>query len=196
LLTPFKKKNQHACWTQFFSPLFGLNSTHFLNLVRVLEKAHGLQLVHRDVKLANFFQRDMNGEVRTLKTELYSQSNCHSFQILLNDWTFALPFETKTLFEGSLQLAPDEILEMMALDDFTEYIVHPRHDLEMVVKTVFQSNNCCTFSEIRNVGDPETILAFWKYHLQPIVWQEMLQAARNCNYKGLITLIKKLLPSH
>jgi hypothetical protein len=112
----------------------------------------------------------------------------------LNDWTFAVLSGTRMPFEGSIQLAPDEILEMMAVDPDVEYNVYPRHDLEMVVKAVFQSNNCCTFSQIRNIGDPTKILTFWKHHLQPDIWKEMLKAARDCNYNGLIVQIEKLLP--
>jgi len=95
----------------------------------------------------------------------------------------------------SLKVAPNDILQMLANDHNTKYVVAPRHDLEMVVKTVFQSGNCCTYSEIRKSRNPKAILAFWEYHLQSRVWQNMLQAARECNYKGLIAQIVDFLPS-
>jgi hypothetical protein len=41
-----------------------LDSIHFENLIRVLEKAHWqASLVHRDIKLSNFFEREKDGSV-------------------------------------------------------------------------------------------------------------------------------------
>jgi hypothetical protein len=115
-------------------------------------------------------------------------------QILLNDWTFAKEIDEMTEFEGAMPLAPDKILKLLVNNCEAEYLVKPWHDLEMVVKTVFQSQCSGVFSEIRTSGDPEMILAFWQYHLQPEFWQDLLQAARKCDYKGLIARIQKFLP--
>jgi hypothetical protein len=167
---------------------------HFENLIRVLEKAHkDANLVHRDIKLSNFFEKEKGGNVGTLKI-VFSEPIFHSFQILLNDWTFAMRIGEKTEFEGAMSVAPDDILELLVEDRYTVYPVEAWHDLEMVVKTVFQSQCSEVCAEIRTSTNPKEILAFWQYHLQPKMWQKMLQAARKCDYNGLIAEIQKFLP--
>jgi hypothetical protein len=61
---PFKEAQVLFDLTFLFLLFFFLNSVHFSNLIRVLEKAHKhAKLVHRDVKLSNFFQRENDGSV-------------------------------------------------------------------------------------------------------------------------------------
>ncbi|ELR12999.1 uncharacterized protein ACA1_096710 [Acanthamoeba castellanii str. Neff] len=151
------------------------NRDDFVQLINILEQAHKkCGLVHRDVRLNNFFR--IKGTT----------------QVFLNDWGSAAAAGVLADFDGALQHAPDEILDSWESGD--QYRPAFSHDLEMVVRTVFHSTNMMTFREIEAEEDVQKLRAFWAHHLEPAVWQRMLQAAQACQYAALKAIIAELLP--
>jgi len=147
----------------------------FCQLVNILEKVHkDYKLVHRDVRLSNFF--------RCLDTGT----------VFLNDWGCATEVGVKVKFSGALQYAPDGVLECWRLNQAYEPAF--AHDLEMVVKSVFHTLSITTFEEICAEVDVDNIIAFWKCHLTPSIWSSMLAAAQNEDYETLKKQIQDLLP--
>jgi hypothetical protein len=98
------------------------------------------------------------------------------------------------LFSGALQHAPPHVIECWAQGRTYE----PRFsdDLEMVVRSVFHSLSVTTFDQLRQMEqlDAAKIISFWKHHLAPPIWSDMLAAARREDYAGLKMRIRNLLP--
>jgi hypothetical protein len=114
-------------------------------------------------------------------------------QLFLNDWGCATEVAKSVRFSGALQHAPPHVIECWAQESSYE----PRFsdDLEMVVRSVFHSLSVTTFEQIRlEQLDVGKIISFWKHHLAPPIWSDMLAAARHEDYAGLKMRIRNLLP--
>jgi bacteriorhodopsin len=112
---------------------------------------------------------------------------------LLNDWTCAVPIGKSTSFEGAFTHAPNEVLKLLAQNNAATHIAKAEHDLEMVVKCLFQRLCTAAFSRVRQAGAAKT-LAFWECHLSPPFWQSLLAQAQSKNYKGMDSFIAMVLP--
>jgi len=147
----------------------------FCQLVDILEKVHKQhRLVHRDVRLSNFFRCQDTGKV------------------FLNDWGCATEEGAKVKFSGALQYAPAGVLKCWRSNQ--TYGPTFAHDLEMVVKSVFHALSITTFEEICAEEDTGVIIGFWERHLTPSIWSSMLAAARDEDYETLKKQIRDLLP--
>lgn len=144
------------------------------------------RLVHRDIKLDNFFQLKPN---EAPGSEFRIQSNVA--QILLNDWGCAVSMDEDVIFEGSLHMASERILQ---LQQGEKYRPHASDDLESVVKCVYHR---VYFADVQQLlQQPQVsdrILNFWKIHLAPKFWSDMLDQARHLDYAGLKESIEKIL---
>ncbi|KAL6076298.1 SAM domain (Sterile alpha motif) domain containing protein, variant 2 [Balamuthia mandrillaris] len=147
----------------------------FCQLVDILEQVHhNYGLVHRDVRLSNCFRHLDTGTV------------------FLNDWGCATKVGKKVKFSGALQYAPEHVVQCWHLNKTYESTF--AHDLEMVVKSVFQTLFFTTFEEIRVEEKAEKIIKFWRYHLAPTIWSSMLTTAQKGDYESLRKQIRDLLP--
>ncbi|KAL6073720.1 SAM domain (Sterile alpha motif) domain containing protein [Balamuthia mandrillaris] len=147
----------------------------FCQLVNILEQVHhNYGLVHRDVRLSNCFRHLDTGTV------------------FLNDWGCATKVGKKVKFSGALQYAPEHVIQCWHLNKTYEPTF--AHDLEMVVKSVFQTLFFTTFEEIRVEEKAEKIIKFWRYHLAPTIWSSMLTTAQKGDYESLRKQIRDLLP--
>jgi serine/threonine protein kinase len=148
----------------------------FCQLVDILHTVHLYhRLVHRDVRLPNLLRDPETGSV------------------VLNDWGCATMEARKVHFTGALQHAPVHVLESWARG--RTYMPRRSDDLEMVVRSVFHSLCLTTFEQIRATEVAADIISFWKRHLAPPVWSDMLAAAQREDYTGLKALIRNLVPS-
>jgi len=151
----------------------------FAQLIGILKRVHDKGLVHRDVRMCNFFRHPETEEV------------------FLNDWGSATKIGEKTTFAGALRHAPDEVLSRFDGEESiacTKYTPKPAHDLEMLVKCVFQLIWPAVYSEIKNTMDPGRILNFWQTYLRGSIWEGLLHAARDTNYLLLTELFQALIP--
>ncbi|KAL6054798.1 hypothetical protein QOT17_017169 [Balamuthia mandrillaris] len=147
----------------------------FCQLVNILEQVHrNYGLVHRDVRLSNCFRHPATG------------------MVFLNDWGCATKARKKVKFSGALQFAPEHVIQCWHLNETYEPTF--ADDLEMVVKSVFQTLFFITFEEIRAEKEAEKIIKFWHYHLTPTIWSSMLAAAQKEEYESLKAQIRDLLP--
>ena len=93
-------------------------------------------------------------------------------------------------FMGSLEHAPEDILDNYLCKDSKPATYQKNHDLEMVVYCVFHRMCPSQYKSIHYLGeDPakraEWIRAFRKQHLGGQRWQHLLQLARTGNHKNL-----------
>jgi hypothetical protein len=99
----------------------------------------------------------------------------------------------RSYFSGALQHAPHHVIESWAQG--SSYVPRFSDDLEMVVRSVFHSLSMTTFEQIRmEQKDTAKIIRFWKHHLAPPIWSDMLAAAQREDYAGLKMHIRHLIP--
>jgi len=112
----------------------------------------------------------------------------------LNDWGCGTKGGTETSFSGCIQLAPQSVLQQMMEDQslHISYVPRPEHDLEMVVKVLYQRLNPF-YSSIWDGRDPEKLHTFWEQELAPKMWCDLLLDARNCKYPQLKKKIRRIL---
>eukprot|EP01118_Nematostelium_gracile_P013194 TRINITY_DN4957_c0_g1_i1.p1 TRINITY_DN4957_c0_g1~~TRINITY_DN4957_c0_g1_i1.p1 ORF type:complete len:609 (-),score=105.51 TRINITY_DN4957_c0_g1_i1:136-1962(-) len=149
---------------------------HFIQLIDILERLHkDLEMVHRDLKLDNWFSQENSGPV------------------FLNDWGSAALIGKSTSFTGCLELAPEDVLQ--AVIDKKEYTPQPAHDLQMVVKCVWASSHLRyklprDHDIITRAGQ---LITFWTLRLSPPAWKEMIGFAQNCQYEKVKRCIARIL---
>ncbi|KAL6066557.1 Protein kinase domain-containing protein [Balamuthia mandrillaris] len=124
---------------------------------------HNYGLAHQDVRLSNCLQH--------LDTET----------VFLNDWGCTTKAGKKVKFSDTLQYVPKHTYEPTFA-----------HDLEMIMKSVFQTLFFTTFEEIHAEEEAEKIIEFWHYYLTPIIWSSMLAAAQKEEYESLKTQIQNM----
>lgn len=130
------------------------SSTHFCLLVDILHFLHTRpKLAHRDVKLSNFFALDDNS-------------------ILLGDFGSSAPLGARVQFCGSLQNAPLECVAAWNAGAF--YEVKASHDLEMVVRAIFQRVSPQLYAVIQGSRDANYLTRFWQTHTSGQLWENTL----------------------
>jgi hypothetical protein len=113
-------------------------------------------------------------------------------QVFLNDWGCATEVNQSVHFSGALQHAPLHVLESRIQG--CPYSPRFSDDLEMLVRSVYHSLSVTTFEDIRMQEDEARIIDFWKRHLAPSIWSDMLAAAQRQDYDNLKRRIRDLLP--
>lgn len=113
--------------------------------------------------------------------------------MFLNDWGNAAQCFKHSSHPSAAAFAPTDVL------DDPEIYPQPAHDLEMLVKMFYaiSSPTHLKFPALlaKNIAE---IRQVWEAALAVQPWPAMLQAARACNYDGLIAEIKNfiILPIH
>lgn len=170
------------------------SSQHFCILISALRSVHGPRsadstgLVHRDIKLNNFFP-------------VFDNSKKVASKILLNDFGSATVKDKPCLFEGALENAPTEILT--AFGNGEKYVPKCWHDLAMVVRCIFQrlspavyDTMLCQSHKLREQRQKKqralSIDTFWKVHLRRQPYRDMIEAAESLDYDKLIHLVTEL----
>eukprot|EP01124_Arcella_intermedia_P036747 TRINITY_DN9696_c0_g2_i4.p1 TRINITY_DN9696_c0_g2~~TRINITY_DN9696_c0_g2_i4.p1 ORF type:complete len:560 (+),score=110.36 TRINITY_DN9696_c0_g2_i4:55-1680(+) len=149
-----------------------VKGNHFKELIKTLKIVHELNIVHRDIKLSNVY---LNPKFDNL--------------ILLSDWSSASNVTEKTFFMGTPKYAPSCLLKPEIMNGTKKYQPQPKHDLEMVVKSIFLSFH-------HNYHVPASLnelQVFWEQSLEPPFWQFLLDAAENCNYEKMIELLSYVM---
>jgi len=155
--------------------LLELKGVHIANLIEVLHCAHKKHVIHRDVKLANFFCNPVDEK-----------------KILLNDWSCACINPTKEPFIGTYLYTPNELLQGIVDNgsDF-RYTPEPKHDLESAVKCLYLSMHPFIVNKV-NLNKPEHVINMWKDRLGHGVWQEMMLDVEKCDYENLKLKVSRL----
>jgi len=144
----------------------GLVRSDMETIVAVLEGAHKLNILHRDVAPPNILRKRDLG-------------------ILLNDWASALVATTPTHMAGTLHFASDFVLDILVNGKPPAY--RKQDDLISLVRVVtLQARGCAP--DLRQLTTEASIQAFWS-NMTSAPYQQCLEVAEALNY----TLLKKVL---
>ena len=156
-----------------------LKRKHIEQLVKILESAHGLNIVHRDIRLANImFVTDSNDST-----------------ILISDWGFAMNTENY-IYEshivasyGTLTTACPRILE--ALSQSQLVVPRPADDLQALVRTLYMyryeagRRKVQTIQRLASSDVVYKLQEFWNQALAEEPWKTFDNLAKQCNYTEL-----------
>jgi len=133
----------------------------FCDLISVLEGAHEKQVIHRDLKIQNFFRRvdDPN-------------------KVLLNDWSAAASSAEETVVQGTPALMPSYLLELAANNEYTP---QASDDLESFVKMFY----CYLFPNDPPPNTLKKLTQFWQSVATVRYWESLFQLAYSCDYVGM-----------
>jgi hypothetical protein len=109
---------------------------------------------------------------------------------MLSDFGCAVNSGTTCPFAGTLRFAPTAVLQSYVTYPRVMITCQPSHDLESAMKLLWICLNDRNGSlyEIGS-GDAPALLEFWK-DTDPLLSPGWLEAARQCNYDSLLTLLK------
>ncbi len=97
-------------------------------------------------------------------------------QVFLNDLGSACKAGELVYFQGALRHAPTRVLRDIASGG--KYVALPAHDIEMVVKAVYQRLCPAEFDAVHGSLDVPTLLEFWRSREAVPFMAEMLDLAR------------------
>jgi hypothetical protein len=97
-------------------------------------------------------------------------------QVFLNDLGSACKAGELVYFQGALRHSPTRVLRDIASGG--KYVAHPAHDVEMVVKAVYQRLCPAEFDAVHGSLDVPTLLEFWRSREVVPFMAEMLDLAR------------------
>ncbi|PKY60182.1 hypothetical protein RhiirA4_550573 [Rhizophagus irregularis] len=150
------------------------------DIIKVLESAHSLSYVHRDLRKYNFI-RDENGK------------------IVIIDWGYCIKTDTDYgfSFAGALECMPDEVLSSIIRRKNIFY--GPRVDLVCFVRSFYLMLHRPSMTRVpfdKNDDDISTraqyILNFWKDCAKSDVWRNIYSAIDDLDYNRLIQELEKL----
>lgn len=146
-------------------------------LVDVLQSAHALNIVHRDIRQENL----MTAKSLQQKGEL---------RFFINDWGFAEKVDCKCgSFRGSITTASDNVLSQYL--DGTQYLKYtPADDLVSLVRCIFLALNPVAESKLDKIRkDTSAILEFWSDIGRNQTWKAAHEAAAKTEYDTLKTVL-------
>eukprot|EP01124_Arcella_intermedia_P023786 TRINITY_DN3853_c0_g1_i3.p1 TRINITY_DN3853_c0_g1~~TRINITY_DN3853_c0_g1_i3.p1 ORF type:complete len:542 (-),score=73.06 TRINITY_DN3853_c0_g1_i3:85-1710(-) len=144
----------------FCEPFKNFTAHSLLEFLMVLKAVHDLGFVHRDIRPSNLIQ--------------------FSGQVYLIDWGYAARKGTRSNVVGNLFYVSNEIL---ASSDFPNVVVHPSHDLHMLIKMLYLRY----YEDITLEGkNREKILLMWNEKFpEDSFWARALGYGSNLDYNGV-----------
>ena len=165
-----KIANNAIFFDKVLVPMEGCMSSSVNELVSRLRDAHGLQIVHRDVRPENVM-KSAKGEA------------------VLNDWGCSSETGTTVSFAGTFRYASDEVLDSAIRGE--KRAPQPKDDLHSLVRTVLAMNDVELRREVSNIDDGEygAAKALWMdWRNKNPVFQSFFGAAENLQYDTLYQL--------
>ena len=160
-----------------------LKQNHIKDLITILENAHSLDIVHRDIRLSNLM--------------FVWDPNLEDYSVMISDWGFAM--ETKYTeihsspnanFYGTLNTACPEILDaLLSAPDWRVAEPKPSHDLQALVRTLYLYRYEAGRRKMQTIvgtgSNINQLKEFWEAALAVEPWNEFEKLAENCNYDKL-----------
>jgi hypothetical protein len=147
---------------------------HFLELLKVLQAAHGLGLVHRDLRPENWMQ------ISAPKSQANGQS-------LLIDWGYAKKSSLVSAYLGTVSFASEQVL--VGLTRREDVKVGSADDLESFVRLVYYyatGLRPCYEDGATPIEKAHASLFFWKsVKKQSTFWKRWADLAAARNFSGL-----------
>jgi len=150
-------------------------------LVDVLQKAHELGIINRDVRPHNI----MIAEGKSKKSDM----------LYILDWGYAVTKNQASAFSGGVLYASERILELLATGAY-EVVAEGRDDLEALVHTIFSLRFHEKHMMLRDLEKTDfgKLQLFWSKCSDEIpAWNSALTAARAEDYEKLKSEFEQLI---
>lgn len=147
-------------------------------LVQILENVHTLGIVHRDISPQNVFVVLENGRPR---------------HVFLGDFGCAVSMDESHVYEGSVVTAADEVLTLLHLSRYGEFVFDSKMDLESLVKTLWitylRRETMVVYECNGDKTNYEYMFFAWRvieeHCMQSSTLKQWLAYARNGDYEAL-----------
>ncbi len=162
-------------------------------VLAILEQVHKAGIVHRDVRLSNFFEHPDTGKVRAsthaaagrARSRYRRSLRTEHVQVFLSDFGCAVPVG-EVGFEGAALYVPE--------DTEPDVPAQPAHDLLIVARAAYRA--LVPAHRFILPVTPQAAMNFWLACADSDRrYMELLSPARSVDYSGLSNAVERLLPA-